>query len=518
MVGGIFVRRIYLASKHMKDAPDEGLKKAGNAARNIQKIRAKKKGRSPKGAAAVIAAVQDPKGFMIQLIWSAVSAALPNIIIIVVIIALPLALFSFLFDDGSNTYEETYQKLSSEVNEIFSEKFAEALDKALQQAEQRKEDIISTYSLDEFNPAFECLSSGYDIRYNVSLLLCMYSWSYQAGGDTSDGYLTSEVVDGAPEDVEMNVDYKGDKNALMRVVKKNANDLWEIHIAPAASEDLSGFITIREDIKRDTDGNPIQATDSYGNLQYDSEGNPVYETETKRVMEGVTITYSVTIKPNVTEIFREHFELSDEDFAVAQDQAENLNIVMNTGGGMYAAGGAVADIIMLDAQTAEDTPLDYMLIGPAVHWVHNTSDEYGNRMLNGEPDFHNGLDIGRGNGSNHDSEVIGSGNGRVVDVESTLPTFPDNTGNSYGNYVLAYYGRKQVNVDGASMYVKVYALTAHMRSVDVSPGSNFSTGQVLGLIGESGNAYGEHIHFVIFYYNEDTQEVFHTNPRNELGY
>lgn len=512
-----------MASKHMKDAPEEGLRKAGNAARNINRLRAKKKGRSPKGAAAVISAIRDPKQFFWQMVWSAAGSVLPWILIIVLIIALPMALFSFLFDSGddpTNTYEAVYQQLSTEVNEIFSEKYAEALEKALQLATRRQDDIISKYSLDEFNGGFECISGGYDIRYNVSLLLCMYSWSYQAGGDDLDGYLTSGLTDGSLEDVEISVNYKGDKNALMRVVRRNASNLWEIRIAPSLEEDLSRFVAEREDIKLDSAGNPIQATDEYGVPLYDSGGAPIYVTETKRVMEGVTITYSVTMKPTVSEIFREHFGLSDEDYAVAKEQAENLNLVIGNvgGGGMHAASGDVVSIIQQDAPTAEDTPLNYMLIGPSVHWVHNTSDEYGNRILNGETDFHNGLDIGRGRGGSHDSEVIGSGNGRVVDVESTLPITPDNTGNSYGNYVLAYYGRKQISADGGDVFVKVYALTAHMRSVDVSPGGSFSTGQVLGLIGESGNAYGEHIHFVIYYYREDTGEVFHTNPRNEIGY
>lgn len=509
-------------AKHLKDSPGETTKKAANAARTIKQIRAKKRsGKAGNKAAALISAIRDPKAFAKQMIISGISSFLPQFLIIAVIVLLPLALFSFLFDWGSDpakdqkSYEEVYQDMRSDINAIFNEKFIDTLGTALELAEERRLFIIDKYQLDEFNPTFECETSAYEVQFNVSLILSMYSWSYQAGDET--GFLVSGPTDQTPDDVEMKFDIEGDSDKLLEIVKDNADDLWLIHIMPSESEDLSSYVQYRVVKETDEEGNPVPYRDRNGNPIRDAEGAIIYKTKTIKVMEGVTISYAVTMKPTVNEIFRDHFGLNDEEYEVAKKQAENLSMLMDEVAGMQPASGAVADVIRNDAPNAEDRPLDYMLIGPAQHWAENTTDEYGNRMLNGEPDFHTGLDIGRGQGASRDTNVVASGNGRVVDIETTYSAAPDNSKASYGNYVLAYYGRKQTTVDGHFMWVKVYALTAHHRSVSVAVGDSIAMGQEMGEIGESGNAYGEHIHFEIYYYEEATSALYTVNPRVEIG-
>ena len=82
--------------------------------------------------------------------------------------------------------------------------------------------------------------------------------------------------------------------------------------------------------------------------------------------------------------------------------------------------------------------------------------------------------------------VIAHSAGEVVMVQTGQPHNPGSTGNaSYGNFV------KIKHDDG------YYTLYAHLKEVYVNKGDRVSQSQRLGYMGDTGNAYGVHLHFEI---------------------
>ena len=83
-------------------------------------------------------------------------------------------------------------------------------------------------------------------------------------------------------------------------------------------------------------------------------------------------------------------------------------------------------------------------------------------------------------------EIVAHSDGTVNWVQSGLGNIKGSSGNiSYGNCVKIAHG------DG---YETLYA---HMSRVNVSNGQHVSKGQVIGYMGNSGNAYGAHLHFEV---------------------
>ena len=97
---------------------------------------------------------------------------------------------------------------------------------------------------------------------------------------------------------------------------------------------------------------------------------------------------------------------------------------------------------------------------------------------------HNGIDV-VGTGSTLDY-IVAHSDGTVVQARNNYAT-NDSTGGSYGNYVLI----KHTN--------GYYTLYAHMRynSVTVKVGQTVKKGQVIGYMGNTGYAFGAHLHFEV---------------------
>lgn len=102
-------------------------------------------------------------------------------------------------------------------------------------------------------------------------------------------------------------------------------------------------------------------------------------------------------------------------------------------------------------------------------------------------DGHYGIDFWASVG-----QVFAGASGTVVYTENTCPDkgedgYWSGCGNSFGNHVRIFHP------DGKT------TLYGHLRrgSVAVVPGSQVSCSQVLGNIGESGEAYGAHLHFEV---------------------
>ena len=87
--------------------------------------------------------------------------------------------------------------------------------------------------------------------------------------------------------------------------------------------------------------------------------------------------------------------------------------------------------------------------------------------------FHNGIDYGAAKGT----PVYATASGKVITSQFK---------GAYGNYVMVSH-----TVNG-SPFISLYA---HMNSRSVSVGQTVAQGQKVGTVGETGNAFGTHLHF-----------------------
>lgn len=114
-----------------------------------------------------------------------------------------------------------------------------------------------------------------------------------------------------------------------------------------------------------------------------------------------------------------------------------------------------------------------VFVGGAYIWplngYTNVSSGFGNRDLGFLADFHRGIDIPADAGT----PIMACNGGTVVRSEYHY---------SWGNYVLIDHGNGQ-----STLY-------AHMTATAVSAGATVSQGDVIGYVGQTGNAYGNHLH------------------------
>lgn len=101
---------------------------------------------------------------------------------------------------------------------------------------------------------------------------------------------------------------------------------------------------------------------------------------------------------------------------------------------------------------------------------------FGNQMLNGQPYNHTGIDIvGEGMTACHVKALM---SGHVVDKGYQA--------NGYGNYIV---------IDHENGYESRYAHLAD--PADVNVGDHVEEGQIFGYMGDTGYAFGVHLHFEI---------------------
>ena len=104
---------------------------------------------------------------------------------------------------------------------------------------------------------------------------------------------------------------------------------------------------------------------------------------------------------------------------------------------------------------------------------------YGNRMLNGSPDWHNGLDFV----SDGDKRIVAVEDGVVL--QSRMVTDKSNRTWEWGNYV---------SVQGDDGKIIYYC---HMSERKVNQGQRVRAGDVLGIEGNTGYSFGSHVHFEV---------------------
>ena len=74
----------------------------------------------------------------------------------------------------------------------------------------------------------------------------------------------------------------------------------------------------------------------------------------------------------------------------------------------------------------------------------------------------------------------------IKSVKSGVVLFSGNSGNWAGNYVAVKH------VDGMT------TMSSHMSSMTVSAGQSVQAGQVIGYVGQTGRAFGAHLHFELY--------------------
>ena len=118
-------------------------------------------------------------------------------------------------------------------------------------------------------------------------------------------------------------------------------------------------------------------------------------------------------------------------------------------------------------------------------------------------DGHSGVDLVANIGGEHETDyVVAHSEGTVIAIATGHKNEPGATGMaSYGNYV-------QIQHDDG--YTTFYA---HLKTVSVSKGQRVSRGQRLGYMGNTGNAYGAHLHWEL---RRNTTYASRINPEPYL--
>lgn len=120
---------------------------------------------------------------------------------------------------------------------------------------------------------------------------------------------------------------------------------------------------------------------------------------------------------------------------------------------------------------------------------------YGERILNGQKDFHSGYDL-VGIGS---WDVTAAGGGTVV--QSRMITDKSNLTWQWGNYVC-------IRTDAGQ-----YHYYCHLAERSVTAGQTVRAGEKLGVMGNTGYSFGAHLHFEVRASDGKTK----VNPEEVLG-
>lgn len=115
------------------------------------------------------------------------------------------------------------------------------------------------------------------------------------------------------------------------------------------------------------------------------------------------------------------------------------------------------------------------------------SSPFGWRTIDGQRNNHKGIDIPAEKGT----EIHSYAAGKVVNSE---------THSSYGNFVKIDHGNG------------CYTLYAHQSERKVNLGDTVTSGQVIGLVGNTGHSFGNHLHFELRINNERVDPALYVKP------
>ena len=129
------------------------------------------------------------------------------------------------------------------------------------------------------------------------------------------------------------------------------------------------------------------------------------------------------------------------------------------------------------------------------------SSPYGNRILNGTPGWHAGVDL-----VGQDEKIIRAPCDAVVGVSTMIPKEGDTTLTwQWGNYV-------RLDCAGG---MKIFL--CHMAERLVHAGESVKTGDALGVEGNTGYSFGSHCHFEVRIANSAIDPTPYLWIRNEIG-
>lgn len=144
-------------------------------------------------------------------------------------------------------------------------------------------------------------------------------------------------------------------------------------------------------------------------------------------------------------------------------------------------------------QQLED--LNKKLLWPVDPVNKRISSPYGKRIVFGEKDFHQGIDIvGPSSGDIAGDKIYAADDGTVITSKYN---------SSYGNYVVIDHGGK------------IATCYAHMSSRAVSAGAKVKRGQVIGYVGKTGSSTGYHLHFEVRVNGEKTDPLHKDGSNTE---
>ena len=113
-------------------------------------------------------------------------------------------------------------------------------------------------------------------------------------------------------------------------------------------------------------------------------------------------------------------------------------------------------------------------------------NESSKRITNHYGNGHNGVDIGW-RGDESQNRVYANCVGTVKEIQTGIPNLPGATGKkSWGNFVLIQHPNGMM-----TRY-------AHLQEVFVKVGQHVDENTCIGIIGNTGNSYGRHLHFEVY--------------------
>lgn len=92
---------------------------------------------------------------------------------------------------------------------------------------------------------------------------------------------------------------------------------------------------------------------------------------------------------------------------------------------------------------------------------------------------------------------------RALNVQNGIVVFAGVEGDGYGNKVILYYGDN------------LFAVYAHLEKISVEQGAFILEGEEIGLVGNTGNSSGNHLHFELFH--KEGNSNINIDPMDYLG-
>ena len=191
------------------------------------------------------------------------------------------------------------------------------------------------------------------------------------------------------------------------------------------------------------------------------EASKKTQSDTLTQLEKDKASYEQISKENA--LYMQSLQNDEDKFWAEYEKAQAAEAALNA--------ELTAYIKQMQAQNAV-VPSGEGFMRPLPQGVGYISSPYGWRVLNGRDDFHAATDIACAQGTS----IYASDGGKVLRAEWHW---------SYGYYVLIDHG------GGLS------TLYAHCTSLAVSAGQSVQKGQTVGYVGQTGSAYGYHLHFEV---------------------